>query len=1219
MLPSEDIALKTKQNLDKLSNQPNGNIYKNNDIRSKLKNEIPGNIKIVNCSKNVTLKETEKSLLKWMFDNRYTDLSRDIVRKKALEIFNNLKNRADDKKDERNATFSASNGWYIAFKKRYNINIARKTYEKSTEEEKDVLPEDATSILESTVDFLPLTSNSDPVLSYTMNYRRNVSPFSSSMGSSSNGSPQSSSMSPFSASESSPDVNRYIATDVANSFTMGQMYYENPGTGTNFEITEPHLVIVEQPVEKFRFRYRSEMMGTHGSLMARRSEKGRKIYPTVELKNYSGPATISCSLYQVNEQNRIPHSHHLVLKNPQNTEEIRDPHLVDVGNGHYTAIFPGMGIIHTAKKYIFDELYNKIITDREFRNQRLNQNERVQIKEQALQDARHMNLNSVCLCFEAFDPSTKQPICEKVFSTPINNMKSALTGDLRICRLSRFYSSAIGGEEIFLFVEKVGKKNIKVKFFELDEEDQEIWSDYGKFSEFDVHHQYAIVLKTPPYRDQNIQKERQCFIQLLRPSDNDVSEPHQFVYKPSNRVLHSDRKRVRIDSTYNSDEFLKALPTVITNMSLSNPEFNSNEYGSFANCESDITEMNSDEFKNFLKSVQEDLCGSNTLDSQGSTDSESLTTDGMCSEKKNQNKFKNECRIENQMGLSTIIIKDNQNHFKNEIPIVEHQMAPVTEGIKDINITNSSCQTELHHYEVLTKESFKDHETDVQKISNLDRTPKLQVMNINKLVNITNTNPKGESKESPQTVIHAPKYIKKNSGIKLSMENKYPNDDGKIWDYLQLKKTPTPKLQSFQDFEIKHQLIMLQKKIKDPKTANDARTRKENEDAVTKLYMTGESGDTILHSAVEYDEMQIAQTMISLLLHFNLFELLNIKNDFGKTILHAAIEKKHYTYIKPLLAAGIDPNITDDEGNSPLHVAVQENCLNAVTHLLNTKSKNKVKIDIFNNDGKTAVHLAAAIGNTDIFKKLLEKNADVNSTEILSDNTLLHIAVYNDNSDIVQLLLDSPNIKVDLYNKQGHTPLHLACVVNGKGSADIVQKLLEAQADPLRPMDGIKRESRSDDEDSEQDEILENGNALELAASNPQILELLKIYATNQKQCQNWDMSRSIEKTEIFHDAMDHEFIQIKVEPNESCNFDEDTVIRLAKLLDKSGNWENVAEMLGLAALMNFAVKEAQSPTRILLEHIENSDNVSYQTLIDILRGLDEHECVKIIELLLVR
>lgn len=40
-------------------------------------------------------------------------------------------------------------------------------------------------------------------------------------------------------------------------------------------------------------------------------------------------------------------------------------------------------------------------------------------------------------------------------------------------------------------------------------------------------------------------------------------------------------------------------------------------------------------------------------------------------------------------------------------------------------------------------------------------------------------------------------------------------------------------------------------------------------------------------------------------------------------------------------------------------------------------------------------------------------------------------------------------IKVDLYNKQGHTPLHLACVVNGKGSADIVQKLLEAQVNNL--------------------------------------------------------------------------------------------------------------------------------------------------------------------------
>lgn len=47
-------------------------------------------------------------------------------------------------------------------------------------------------------------------------------------------------------------------------------------------------------------------------------------------------------------------------------------------------------------------------------------------------------------------------------------------------------------------------ENIKVRFFELNEDDEVIWEDFGKFSEADVHHQYAIALKTPPYKDLNI-------------------------------------------------------------------------------------------------------------------------------------------------------------------------------------------------------------------------------------------------------------------------------------------------------------------------------------------------------------------------------------------------------------------------------------------------------------------------------------------------------------------------------------------------------------------------------------------------------------------------------------------------------------------------------------------------------------------------------------------
>lgn len=36
--------------------------------------------------------------------------------------------------------------------------------------------------------------------------------------------------------------------------------------------------------------------------------------------------------------------------------------------------------------------------------------------------------------------------------------------------------------------------------------DRVVWEDFGLFTEADVHHQYAIALKTPPYRRTNIEE-----------------------------------------------------------------------------------------------------------------------------------------------------------------------------------------------------------------------------------------------------------------------------------------------------------------------------------------------------------------------------------------------------------------------------------------------------------------------------------------------------------------------------------------------------------------------------------------------------------------------------------------------------------------------------------------------------------------------------------------
>ena len=46
-----------------------------------------------------------------------------------------------------------------------------------------------------------------------------------------------------------------------------------------------------------------------------------------------------------------------------------------------------------------------------------------------------------------------------------------------------------------ILIDSCFPENIRIKFYELDESGNEIWCDYGKFSELDVHHQYAIVFR----------------------------------------------------------------------------------------------------------------------------------------------------------------------------------------------------------------------------------------------------------------------------------------------------------------------------------------------------------------------------------------------------------------------------------------------------------------------------------------------------------------------------------------------------------------------------------------------------------------------------------------------------------------------------------------------------------------------------------------------------
>lgn len=183
------------------------------------------------------------------------------------------------------------------------------------------------------------------------------------------------------------------------SFNPSQVIDRSDGITPHIELscsTKPTLIILEQPADKFRFRYSSEMHGTHGSLMGENTRKNQKSYPQVKLEGYSGKAVIRCTLYQEKLTDASPHSHSLVIR--KNDRDECDPHYFEVdGAANMTTIkCQGMGIIHTAKKEIIETLRTKMqaLWQKEF-NAEIGRTKRQEFMDKAESEAKAMNLNQV--------------------------------------------------------------------------------------------------------------------------------------------------------------------------------------------------------------------------------------------------------------------------------------------------------------------------------------------------------------------------------------------------------------------------------------------------------------------------------------------------------------------------------------------------------------------------------------------------------------------------------------------------------------------------------------------------------------------------------------------------------------------------------------------------------------------------------------------------------
>lgn len=151
-----------------------------------------------------------------------------------------------------------------------------------------------------------------------------------------------------------------------------------------------------------------------------------------------------------------------------------------------------------------------------------------------------------------------------------------------------------------------------------------------------------------------------------------------------------------------------------------------------------------------------------------------------------------------------------------------------------------------------------------------------------------------------------------------------------------------------------------------------------------------------------------------------------------------AIKRDDPKTITGLLLRGFDPDTLDPAGRHGLFAALQEGSLKAAEALVNWP---RTQVEWRSPKDESPLMLAAFRGHTDLVRKLIARDADVNKPGW----TPLHYAATGGHLAVMKILLDEhAYINAESPNKT--TPLMMAAEY---GSTEAVKLLLEEGADPL--------------------------------------------------------------------------------------------------------------------------------------------------------------------------
>ncbi|EAY09221.1 ankyrin repeat protein, putative [Trichomonas vaginalis G3] len=188
---------------------------------------------------------------------------------------------------------------------------------------------------------------------------------------------------------------------------------------------------------------------------------------------------------------------------------------------------------------------------------------------------------------------------------------------------------------------------------------------------------------------------------------------------------------------------------------------------------------------------------------------------------------------------------------------------------------------------------------------------------------------------------------------------------------------------------------------------------------------------------------------------------INARDNFGKTLLHYAVDHDNQEMMKFLILQNADVNIKDNDGMAPIHYADNKETIeylilhgadiisvNNGMSALHCAAKNNKKgfieylilhganVNVKDENGKTPLHFAAEFDRLETAKFLISNGADINAKDKFGRTALHYAATLCINGLAYYLILLGANINVKDENEK--TPLHLAAEFDRREEVELL-------------------------------------------------------------------------------------------------------------------------------------------------------------------------------------